>query len=237
MTITVICDNEPYKEGLETDWGFSCLITGLEKNILFDTGPGRLLLDNMEKLEIEPKTIDIVFLSHIHGDHSGGLNSFLERNPDVSVYLPKSFPKEFKNKVHSSGAEVVEVEQSVKICKDVYSTGQVKGWIKEQSLIMRTDKGQLMITGCAHPGIVKIVTTAKKLMNDDILLLMGGFHLELATKGKIERIISFFKQMGVRNIAAAHCTGEKAVALFEKHYGENYVRVGAGKVIEMEDLQ
>ncbi len=236
MNITVICDNEPYKEGLETGWGFSCLVTGMEKSILFDTGPGRALPNNMEKLAVKPDEIDIVFLSHIHGDHSGGLNSFLEKNSDVTIYLPKSFPEKFKGKVRDSGAKIIEVEQSLKICENIYSTGQLGGWIKEQSLIIKTDKGLVVITGCAHPGVVKIVNTAKNLMKDEVHLLMGGFHLEWATKGKIEKIISTFKQMGVRYIAPAHCTGEKARALFEEHFGKNYINIGAGKVITIENL-
>jgi len=236
MNITVICDNEPYKEGLETSWGFSCLVTGLEKNILFDTGPGRSLLGNMEKLGIEPKMVEIIFLSHIHDDHSGGLISFLEKNSDVAVYLPESFPDKFKSEVRSFGAKVVEVEKSIAVCEDVCSTGQVKGWQKEQSLIIRTDKGLIVITGCAHPGIVKMIETAKDLRENDILLLMGGFHLEWATKGKIEKIISTFKKMGVRYVGPSHCTGEKAVALFEKYYGENHIKTGAGKVITIADL-
>ena len=237
LTITVVYDNNPYKEGLETAWGFSCLITGTEKTILFDTGgDGPLLLNNMRKLAVEPESIDIVVLSHIHGDHTGGLDSFLEKNSDVTVYLPESFPQKFKDNVKARRAKMVDVNQSSKICEDVYSTGQLGTWIKEQSLIIRTIKGLVIITGCAHPGIVKIINVAKDLMKDDILLVMGGFHLEWMTKGKIERIISAFEQMGVRNVGPGHCTGEKARALFEKHFGNNYINVGAGKVVTIEDL-
>ncbi len=237
LTITVVYDNNPYKEGIETAWGFSCLITGTEKTILFDTGgDGQLLLNNMKKLAIEPNTIDIVILSHIHGDHTGGLNSFLQKNPDVTVYLPESFPQKFKDDVKVHRAKIMDVNQYSKICEDVYSTGQLGVWIKEQSLIIRTKKGLVIITGCAHPGIVKIVDVAKDIMKDDILLVMGGFHLEWVTKGKIERIISAFKQMGVRYVGPSHCTGEKARALFEKRFGSNYIKVGAGKVVTMEEL-
>jgi len=66
---------------------------------------------------------------------------------------------------------------------------------------------------------------------------MGGFHLEWTTKGKMEKIISTFKQMGVRYIAPAHCTGEKARSLFEEHFGKNYINIGVGKVITLQDLQ
>lgn len=237
LKITVIYDNNPYKEGLETAWGFSCLISGAEKTILFDTGGnGSILLGNMQKLAIEPNTIDLVVLSHIHGDHTGGFDSFLEKNSKVTVYLPKSFPTKFKDKVTNCGAKIVEVEQPLKICENVYSTGQLGRLIKEQSIIVQTDKGLIIITGCAHPGIVKILNAAKDLLKDDILLAMGGFHLEWATKGKIKKIISAFKQLNVRYIGPCHCTGHKARILFEKHFGKNYIKVGAGKIVTAADL-
>jgi len=252
MNITVVHDNNSFKEGLETAWGFSCVITGLEKTILFDTGgDGSILLGNMEKSAVEPNSIDTVVLSHIHGDHTGGLDSFLENNPDVTIYMPKSFPAKFKGKAQEFGAKIVEVEQSLKICENIYSTGQLGRLIKEQSLIVRTDKGLIVITGCAHPGIVKIVNRAKDLIKDDILLpapvvpaqvtqaqvVMGGFHLEWATKGKIEKIISAFKRLHVQYAGPCHCSGDKARRLFEKHFGKNYINIGAGKVITMADLK
>ena len=237
LSITVVYDNNPYKQELETDWGFAAAITGIEKTILFDTGGGQLLLDNMEKLAIEPANVDMVVLSHIHGDHTGGLGSFLEKNPNVTVYLPVSFPKKFKDNARNSGAKIIEVKESLQICENVYSTGQLGKWLKEQSLIVRTDKGLVVITGCAHPGIVNIVNKAKELMKDDILLVMGGFHLEWATKGRIEKIISAFKQLGVHYVGPCHCSGHKARSLFEKHFGSNYINIGAGKVITLTDLR
>ena len=250
ISITVTYDNNPSEQGLETDWGFSAFITGTEKTVLFDTGGGQLLLDNMEKLAIEPDSIDVVVLSHIHGDHTGGLSGFLEKNANVTIYLPSVFPKRFKDNARDHGARIIEVnpvrsktsisngvKESLKICENVYSTGQLGKWIKEQSLIIRTDKGLIVITGCAHPGIVNIVNKAKDLIKDDIFLVMGGFHLEWANKGRIEKIISAFKQLGVRYVGPCHCSGHKARSLFEKHFGDDYINIGAGKVITLADLQ
>jgi len=250
LAITVTYDNNPCKQGLETAWGFSATFTGTEKTILLDTGGGRVLLDNMEKSAIEPNSIDVVVLSHIHGDHTGGLGSFLEKNPNVTIYLPKSFPKRLKDNARDYGAKIVEVnpvrsktstsnevKESLKICENVYSTGQLGKWIKEQSLIVRTDNGLVVITGCAHPGIIRVVNAAKDLIKDDVLLVMGGFHLEWAGKGKIERIISTFKRLGVRYVAPCHCSGDKVRSLFEKHFGKNYIKVGVGKLITLADLQ
>ena len=237
LAITVTYDNNPYKQGLETGWGFAAFITGTERTILLDTGGGRALLSNMEKLAIAPNSIDAVVLSHIHPDHTGGLSSFLEKNPNVTIYLPKSFPKKLKDNAQDYRAKIIEIEESLKICEDVYSTGELGKLRKEQSLIVRTDKGLIVMTGCAHPGIVNIVNTAKDLIKDDILLVMGGFHLEWATKGKIEKIISTFKQWHVRYAGPCHCSGDKARSLFEKHFVKNYINIGADKVITLADLQ
>ncbi len=237
MRITVLYDNKAYKPNLDSGWGFSCLICGAEKTILFDTGPCGAMPSNMEKLKIDARGIDAVVLSHIHGDHTGGLLSFLKKNPNVAVYLPGSFPTKFKNKVRDNKANTVEIEGPIKICTDVHSTGQLGKRIKEQALIIRTERGLIVITGCAHPGVVNVVNAAKDLMKEDILLLIGGFHLEWARKSKIEKIISSFKRLGVRYAGPCHCTGEKARSLFEKHFGRNYIRVGAGKEIFLSDLQ
>jgi 7,8-dihydropterin-6-yl-methyl-4-(beta-D-ribofuranosyl)aminobenzene 5'-phosphate synthase len=238
LTIKVVYDNNPYIDELETAWGFSALITGTEKTILFDTGgDGALLLRNMDKLAIEPNSIDVVALSHIHGDHTGGLAKFLEANNNVTVYLPESFPKKFKEDVIEQRAKVIEVKKSIKICQGVYSTGQIGTWIKEQALVIQTDNGVIVITGCAHPGIVKIVKTAKDLFNDNILFVMGGFHLEWMPKIKINRVISSFNKLQVRYVGPCHCTGNRARRLFEEHFGENYINVGAGKVIKISELK
>jgi len=238
LSITVSYDNNPYKERLKTAWGFSCVIRGTEKTILFDTGgDGSILLTNMEELGINPKEIDLVVLSHIHGDHVGGLPSFLRKNPGVVVYLPKSFPKGFKDGVKEYGAKIVEVQGPLKICEGVYSTGELGTWIKEQSLIIYTEKGLIVITGCAHPGIVKVVNKAKDLAKGDVLLVMGGFHLGGESKGEIENIISSFRKLGVSYVGPCHCSGDTARQLFKQEYGENFINVGVGRVVTMNDLK
>ena len=237
LSITVCFDNNPYDERLKTSWGFSCLIRGTEKTILFDTGgDGSILSANMKTLSIDPEEIDIVVLSHIHGDHVGGLNSFLEKNPEVVVYLPESFPKGFKDEVKKYGAEVVEIQEPVKICKGVYSTGELGTHIIEQSLFLNTEKGLIVVTGCAHPGIVKIINKAKDIINNDVLLVIGGFHLSGNSKGEIKNIISGFRNLGVFYACPTHCSGDMARQLFKDEYGENYINVGVGRVITVDSL-
>ena len=237
LTITVVYDNYPYREGLRTSWGFACVVRGTEKTILFDTGgDASILLSNMDKLGIDPRDIDVIVLSHIHGDHVGGLHGFLESNPHVTVYLPKSFTKSFKDGVKAYGVEVVEVHEPTRICTAVYSTGELGTWIKEQSLVIRTDKGLVVITGCAHPGIVNIVTKARELLDDNILLVMGGFHLLDKSRAEIEKIINSFKQLGVQYVGACHCSGDTARRMFASEYKERFINIGVGKAITAKDL-
>jgi 7,8-dihydropterin-6-yl-methyl-4-(beta-D-ribofuranosyl)aminobenzene 5'-phosphate synthase len=237
LTITVIFDNNPYQKELGTDWGFAALINGADKTILFDTGNGSLLVDNMRKLSIEPNSVDVVVLSHIHDDHTGGLESFLQENSDVTVYMLKSFPRKFKDSTLNSGAQIVEVTESVQVCENVYSTGVSGKLIREQAVVIRTDKGMVVMTGCAHPGIVNIVNKARGLFKDDILLVMGGFHFEWTTKGKIEKVVSAFKKLGVKYVGPCHCSGDKARSIFKEHFENGYIDIGAGKVITLDDLQ
>jgi len=236
ITITVVYDNNPYKEGLGTAWGFSCVVTGMEKTILFDTGgDGRLLLENMSKMAADANGIEAVVLSHIHADHTGGLEGFLAANSKVEVYVPESFPKSFKKEVVSAGAKVVEVGKQVRICKDVYSTGQMGSLIKEQGLILRTKRGLIVITGCAHPGIVEMVRAAKGAFEAPVLLIIGGFHLKGARDDEIQQVISSLEGMGVKYAGPCHCTGEKARSLFAKRFGDEFLKVGVGRVVEIRD--
>ena len=238
LKITVVYDNYLYKEGLKTGWGFSCVIEGAEKTILFDTGgDAPTLLYNMEKLGIHPENIDTIVLSHIHGDHVGGLFGFLRENSNVTVHLLKSFDKRFKEDVRSLGAKVVEIHEPAEICKGIYTIGEMGFWIKEQSLIVNTDKGLIVITGCAHPGIVNIVAKAKELLGKDVLLVMGGFHLMGKSRNEIGKIIDDFRKLGVRYVGASHCSGDTAKKMFEDEYKEYFINVGVGRVIKGDDLE
>lgn len=231
--LIIVYDNNPYDNQLHTAWGFSCLIRLPDKAILFDTGgDSSTLLYNMSQLQIDPGEVDVVVLSHIHGDHTGGLGGFLQQNSKVTVYLLDSFPQSFKDEVKSLGARMVEISQPSEIFQNVYTTGELGDGIKEQSLILKTRKGLVVITGCAHPGIVEIVQTAKEVVPDNkIYLVVGGFHLSGASYTQIESIISSFIQLGVEKVAPCHCSGDETRRLFEESYGVNYIESGVGKRI------
>jgi len=235
LKLTIVYDNNKYDPRLETKWGFSCLVEGLQKTVLFDTGGGSgTLLSNMSKLKIDPKEIDTIVLSHIHGDHTGGLSGFLEENSDVIVYLLGSFPESLKDETRSFGAEVVELSEAEKLFNGVYTTGEMGNGIKEQSLIVASSQGLVVITGCAHPGVVNIVRKAKDMMAEKpVYLVIGGFHMSGASTHQIQSVIEGFRQLGVRMVAPCHCSGDETRKLFRQEYEEDYINSGAGKIITL----
>lgn len=237
MTITILYDNNPYDENLRPDWGFSCLIEGLRETILFDTGAsGEILMSNIKKLGVNPQDIDTIFISHNHYDHVGGLWDFLKANNEVKVYFGESYPESFKEKVRQAGAEPISIGSSNQIYPDVYSTGEMGLMIKEQALVIKRDKGSVLITGCAHPGIVKVAKIAKEISKNKLSLVLGGFHLFGAGDREVRKIVTQFREMEVEKVAPCHCSGDKARSLFEEEYKENFIRVGVGKKIKGDGL-
>ncbi len=234
VTITVPYNNVLLNKELKTAWGISVFIEGLQKSILFDTGgDGSILLSNMEKLKIDPAEVELVVLSHIHGDHVGGLGALLEKNKKVPVYLPFSFPDDFKNKVKSITGKLLTVKEPHKICENVWSTGELGTSIKEQSLVIVTPKGLIVITGCAHPGIVDIVKFVKNHFKENIYLVLGGFHLISYSESEIKEIIRELKALKVEKIAPSHCTGERAIELFEEAWEKDFIDLGCGAKIKI----
>jgi len=212
MRITIVYDNEISQPGLESGWGFSCLIeTESRALILFDTGAdGATLLYNMRKLGINPGDIATVVISHAHGDHTGGLQSLLEVNDDAEIYLPSSLLRLIP------GRKVTPVRQPVQISEDVFSTGELKG--VEQSLALRTKKGIVVLTGCSHPGVGEILQAASRLGR--IYGIIGGFH----------GFQDFERLKGLSLICPCHCTQYKSEIL--RLFPDSGKECGAGLVLK-----
>ncbi len=234
MTITIVYDNNAYDPRLTTAWGFSALVESMGHTILFDTGgDSPTLLNNMRILEIDPSVIEHVVLSHIHGDHIGGLEGLLAQGIQPTVHLPPSFDWAYKNRIGQI-TTVVEVVPGQLVVAEIYTTGEMGTSIREQALVVKTSGGLVVITGCAHPGIVQIAERAQELFGGPIHLVMGGFHLGSKSVAQIETIISGFRSLGVERVAPCHCTGDLAIQMFRQEYGDDFIQAGVGRVIVIE---
>jgi 7,8-dihydropterin-6-yl-methyl-4-(beta-D-ribofuranosyl)aminobenzene 5'-phosphate synthase len=234
IVITTVFDNYAVDRRLATSWGFAAVISTPSASILFDTGSdGATLLSNMKKLRIDYAGIRKVVISHIHADHVGGLGDFLRANAKVDVFIPRSFPDHVRRMVDAAGARHQDVFEPTRIALGVHTTGPLGTSLQEQALVVETAKGLVVITGCAHPGIVSIVQKARAIApKADVALVMGGFHLLSASPGQIEEIIRAFRELGVQRVAPSHCTGDLARNRFREAYGPNYVDGGAGMVLK-----
>lgn len=213
MKVTILYDNTVFEGNLKPDWGFSALVeVDNAPRILFDTGDnGRILLSNMEKLQIDPDSIDEVFISHPHHDHVGGLSDFLAQNDEVKLWVPPSFSAPQVKK------GVVAIPEPKQIHENIYSTGELSGI--EQSLAVKTDKGIVVIAGCSHPPMKLILETASQF--GELYGIIGGLH---GTKPEYLK--------GLELICATHCTQYKEE--IKSRYPNKWVEGGAGKIIEIE---
>jgi 7,8-dihydropterin-6-yl-methyl-4-(beta-D-ribofuranosyl)aminobenzene 5'-phosphate synthase len=105
--------------------------------------------------------------------------------------------------------------------------------LRELSLVIRTPQGGVVVAGCSHPGIDKIVEAATTI-DPRVHLVMGGFHLPAAPDEEIARIATTLHEtFKVNRLAPGHCTGEPAFALFRKIWRDRYGYAGVGSVIEL----
>ena len=218
MKITIVYDNTSLKSNLQADWGFSCVVEAKDApRILFDAGAnGEILLSNMEKLGIDPVSIEEIFISHLHWDHIGGLNEFLKANPKVKkIYLPSSMGLE---------KEIV-LKKPTKIHENIFSTGELEGIEQSMGVITNLSaktlkrKGVVLIVGCSHPYMGTILDTARRF--GKIYAVIGGMHS--------------FSEFGlfkdIELICPTHCTQHKLE--LKRLYPEKFIEGGAGRVIEI----
>jgi len=212
MRITIVYDNEVKKPGLIADHGFSCLIEAPDTpKILFDTGAkGSILLHNMKELKIDPGSIGVVVISHNHGDHFGGLQAITEANQDAELYLPPSFGG-------ISAKKVTKIKEPVEIRHGIFTTGEVGGM--EQSLAIKTDKGLVVITGCAHPGVGNILDATARF--GKAYGIIGGLH----------EFHDFDRLNPLSLICPCHCTQYKSE--IKRLFPDRCLDCGAGLIIEL----
>lgn len=230
--IDILYDNTANGPGIEPDWGFSALLRSGDRKLLFDTGgDAEVLAHNLKALKVDPAVIDSIFISHADWDHVNGLPVVLR--PGQKVYLLKAFPDRLKREVGSSGAELVEVSGWQELWPGVFTTGEMGDKKKEQAMAVRTGNGLVVITGCAHPGIVEIVQLVKEKLKGPISLVLGGFHLYEMNKKQVKEIIARLKNLGVVRFAPCHCSGESAIRTFAAELGGDFLEISAGSSLSL----
>lgn len=261
--ITVLHDAFGSRPGLIKDWGFAALVEFEGQRILFDTGnDSRTFAANTGALGVDLRTIDLVVVSHRHGDHTSGLDHLLHVNPDVPVYAPaelygvfgSSLPGHFYPRRPSlprsmqyydgeppdvirhgtpwPGARFTWIEEStplgsgalIPVVSEVAGTRE----LREISLALLTSQGLVLVVGCSHPGIERILE-ATAAIDDRVHCIAGGLHLVLAEEPEVRRVAQALRdEWQVQTVAPGHCTGEPGFLALSEAFGNRYLYAGLG---------
>jgi 7,8-dihydropterin-6-yl-methyl-4-(beta-D-ribofuranosyl)aminobenzene 5'-phosphate synthase len=209
MKIQLLAEGHTKWDRFIKNWGISFLI---DDDVLFDTF-------GKKKLKVDAAKIKHIVISHEHWDHTTGLWDILAINKNVTVYVCSHSDEKKKKKIKSYGVKLQEIGGQFEIKKNIYSIGEFSkdGVLYEQALCLKTEKGLIILTGWAHPGIVKIIEKAKQQFPDEIYAVIGGFHLKDSILQEIKNIIAELKTMNIKYFIPLHCTGKVAVNLFKKN--------------------
>jgi 7,8-dihydropterin-6-yl-methyl-4-(beta-D-ribofuranosyl)aminobenzene 5'-phosphate synthase len=248
----------PVSGDAEPDGGYSALIRYRGRTILFDGGTSPVILEhNAKALGVDLTDVDIIVLSHSHGDHTGGINHVVAVNPDVDIYVPAGWgfgspDPDTGRKLRKGHRWLVDeyhaLEATTEIAEGVHlihtsspHTGSFWKYppyekeprffeLQELSLALTTKSGGVfLVVGCSHSGVNEIVKAAKEAIGTDIALVTGGFHLNPYGREYVTEIARAMKDdLGVKTAAPTHCTGDDAIEVFEETFGEDFVWAGLG---------
>ncbi|MEI7785385.1 MAG: MBL fold metallo-hydrolase [Betaproteobacteria bacterium] len=262
--ITVLFDALCSDPNLIKDWGYAALVELNGRRILFDTGNnGETLAHNARALGVDLSRLDMVVMSHRHGDHMGGMAHLLSVNPKVKIYAPKEgfgvyggdLPGSFYRKSESlppqrryfdgkppatlhfgsawPGANIQLVDKTTELAPGVHLISLVSDKpgtleLRELSLALSTPQGLVLVVGCSHPGIERILEAATKI-DPRIHLIAGGLHMVVNKDEEIAGTINVLQNTyKVAYLAPGHCTGEPAFDAMSQAFNERYLYAGVG---------
>lgn len=221
-TILVLVDNTSYQD-LRSVLGWSVYITSPSWRIIFDadTDPG-VLEYNMSILNVSVNDIDFGILSHHHRDHSGGFRLLGSRRRRFKVYVP---PGDLEYLLRW-GLDTVTVREPLEVASNLWIIGPLKPGIlaslAELAIAVKTSRGVVVVTGCSHPGVDKVVEKALETVGvDEAYMVIGGFHN--ASRKAIDRVAG-----KCTYLAPGHCTSNDVKEYIKKRYVEKYIPVYAG---------
>ncbi len=134
-------------------------------------------------------------------------------------------------------AKFTWVTESTEIAPDINLILLKGSWgvdldVMELSLAINTPEGIVLIVGCSHPTIEKIVEATTTQLNAPIHLVLGGLHLLPATDDETQRVAqALHDKWNVQWIAPDHCTGEPAFEILKNTFGDHYLYAGLGSTL------
>ncbi len=223
--IVILVDNKKLDPQLRSTWGFSAYVEYNNYRGLVDVGPDyNALVYNAKLLGINLHNLDFIAITHWHGDHSGALDLLLTKMvSNISLLI---FPSKYG--AISSRAEVIIPSGFSEILPDIYTTGPLsRSFLVEQSIILA--KKGILVVGCSHPGIPKILTALDE-HNIKVRTIIGGFHMFGSSKTAKKRVLDSLESHGVETVVPCHCSGKDFVEFLHEYFNGKIVDCGTGLI-------
>jgi 7,8-dihydropterin-6-yl-methyl-4-(beta-D-ribofuranosyl)aminobenzene 5'-phosphate synthase len=236
VTIKVIATGSTREERADGNWGLSLLVGDA---LLFDTyGVPAIFQRRLQEEGIDVSAIQDIVVSHDHWDHTCGLWSIMLKTKGCRVHVCPHASSELVKNIELFGGIVNACGEFRPIRDGWVSTGELPGAFNgnilyEHALVLKSPMGSVVVTGCAHPGIVSMLEKVRHWSGSPIYLVLGGFHLLNSTDAEIMKIIDRMQDLGVANVAPTHCTGERATELMRERFGPHFVAIRNGSHVEI----
>ncbi len=238
-SMTAVSSHPPGKSKakLFVKGGLSTYVKVNGKVILFDTGgKATPLLENLEKSGLDATLIEAIVLSHNEPNSVFGLTGLLNAAAEKpKVFAPATAARAIMEA--NPDALVVAVSKPTLVLPDAWLVGPIQlenegVTFYEQALVLDRPDGLVVIVGCSHPGIAKVVQQVKEVFGHRrIKLVAGGFHLQKTSKDEIREISLSLQQKGVKSLALSNCTGDPAMKIFRQEWGDRVVSFDFGDTI------
>jgi 7,8-dihydropterin-6-yl-methyl-4-(beta-D-ribofuranosyl)aminobenzene 5'-phosphate synthase len=140
------------------------------------------------------------------------------------------------------GANFQLVDKNIEITPDIHLIALVSDKpgtleLRELPLAINTPDGMVIVAGCSHPGIDKIMEAAGTI-HPRIHLIVGGFHPVVTSDADIANMVTdLHDRFKVEYVAPGHCTGEPAFTALQKAFGDRYLYAGLGTTLPLTGSQ
>lgn len=275
LRITVLVDNTVGSTNTLAEHGLSMLIEAGGWRIIFDTGQGRVLPENLTTLGLSLDPLDALVLSHGHYDHTGGVAAVLDASNPKAIFihpaaLEEKFTSNGRSPCRSIGIPaqsrealdaardlIVWTRGAAEVVPGVWCTGEIPRenpeetseqsfyldpdgrvidpLVDDQALFIETNRGLVVVAGCAHAGVVNTLDHVCRLTGrTEVLALIGGLHLGRASRKRLEMTGSALGRRNLQLMAPCHCTGMGAQSYLRARFNSLVRDVGAGSSVVFE---
>lgn len=259
MELVVLVDNIAGKS-CRAEYGLSYVVYD-DIDVIFDTGHSDLFLKNADILGCDINNIETVVLSHGHWDHGNGMNFIQNKklicHPDVFVKRYRKIDNKYNGLSYSLNdienkfdillsSEPVELSENITYlgeiprimefeCSDTQYTLEDNNpdyIIDDSGIVVDTNKGLVIVTGCGHSGICNTIEYTRKISNNKrVYTVIGGFHLR-EVNDQLKKTIEYLKNSGIDTIYPSHCTSFEVQIELSKYLKINQVKTGDRILIE-----